>query len=197
MRCGGLAQSGAAGLEPTSRKLVGVSGNEIQVFRADGEDAEGVASVHAKAFEAAYRDQIPEAVAKVPELEQRIERWQELLEDDGDEAYTLVAEQRGSTVGFLSLATPSHEADADDRTAEIGAFYVAPSRWGNGIGTALMTQALQELREGGWQTVTLWVLVGNEPARTFYARFGFEADGAAGPDALTERPKMRLRASLS
>lgn len=173
-----------------------MSANDVQVFRADGEDAEGVAAVHAKAFDAAYRDVLPEAVAKAPDLEARVERWQELLDGDTDKAYTLVAEQRGTAVGFCSLATPSRDAEAGERTAEIAAFYVAPSRWGNGIGTALMKQALDELREESWEQVTLWVLVGNDPARKFYATFGFEADGAAGPDTLTDRPKMRLRLKL-
>lgn len=171
--------------------------NEISVFRADQEDAEGVAQVHARAFEAVYREAFPEVVAKAPDLEQRVEHWQELLDGETDLAYTLVAEQRGHAVGFCSLATPGRDADTGDRTAEIAAFYVAPSRWGNGIGTALMEQALEELKSEQWQNATLWVLVENEAARRFYSRFGFEADGVEGPDAMTERPKMRLRIALN
>ena len=173
-----------------------MSANDIQVFRADVEDAEGVAAVHVRAFDATYRDALPDVVAKAPDLESRVERWTELLEPDTDAAYTLVAEQRAHAVGFCSLATPSAEHDADDQTAEIAAFYVAPSRWGNGVGTALLTQALTELREADYTAVTLWVLEANEPARKFYARFGFEPDGLTGPDPMTERPKLRLRAAL-
>ncbi len=173
-----------------------MSANDIQVFRADVEDAEGVAAVHVRAFDATYRDSLPDVAAKAPDLEARIEHWQELLEPDTEAAYTLVAEQRAVAVGFCSLATPSSEHDADDTTAEIAAFYVAPSRWGNGVGTTLLTHALAELREGGYTSVTLWVLDANEPARKFYERFGFAPDGLAGPDTMTERPKLRLRAAL-
>lgn len=174
-----------------------MSGNDIEVFRADLEDAEGIAAVHVRAFDATYRDLLPDVAAGAPDIEARTERWQELLEPDTDAAYTLVAEQRSTTVGFCSLATPSRDAEAAERTAEIAALYVAPSRWGNGVGSALITKALDELRADGWTAVTLWVLEANEPARKFYARFGFEPDGLAGPDPMTERPKLRLRAALS
>ncbi len=173
-----------------------MSGNDIQVFRADIEDAEGIAAVHVRSFDATYRDTLPDVAAAAPDLEARTERWQALLEPDTDAAYTLVAEQRSIAVGFCSLATPSREAGPDERTAEIAALYVAPSRWGNGVGTALLEQAIEELRGDCWAAVTLWVLEANEPARKFYARFGFEPDGSAGPDPLTERPKLRLRLAL-
>ena len=35
-----------------------------------------------------------------------------------------------------------------------------------------------------------------DAARAFYARLGFVHDGVEGPDQLTERPKVRLRAKL-
>lgn len=174
-----------------------MSANDIQVLRADVEDAEGIAAVHVRAFDATYRDTLPDVAAAAPDLEARLQHWTELLEPDTDAAYTLVAEQRAVTVGFCSLATPSRDADPQDRTAEIAAFYVAPSRWGNGVGTAMIEQAVEELRADGWKAVTLWVLEANEPARKFYARFGFEPDGFTGPDPLTERPKLRLRLSLA
>ncbi len=173
-----------------------MAGNGIEVFRADIDDAEGIAAVHVRSFDATYRDVLPDVAAAAPDLETRTERWQALLEPDTDAAHTLVAEQRSVAVGFCSLATPSRDASPDERTAEIAAFYVAPSRWGNGVGTALITQALSELRADGWTAVTLWTLAANEPARKFYARFGFEPDGHAGPDPMTGQPKLRLRAPL-
>ena len=173
-----------------------MSANAFDVFRADVEDAEGIAAVHVRAFDVTYRDAFPDLAAAAPDLETRVASWQELLEPDTEAAFTLVAEQRAVAVGFCSLATPSREASDGERTAEIAAFFVAPSRWGNGVGTALLTKALEELADEGWTEVTVWVLVDNAPARKFYERFGFAADGAAGPDPMTERPKMRLRIAL-
>lgn len=173
-----------------------MASNAFDVFRADEEDAEGIAAVHVRAFDVTYRDAFPELAAAAPDLEARVASWQELLEPDTDAGFTLVAEQRSVAVGFCSLATPSREAAPGERTAEIAALYVAPSRWGNGVGTALITQALDELRSEGWTAVTVWVLVENASAQTFYGRHGFTADGAGGPDPMTGRPKMRLRAAL-
>lgn len=173
-----------------------MSANVVEVFRADEEDAEGIAAVHVRAFDVTYRDAFPELAAAAPDLEARTAAWHELLEPQTDDAFTLVAEQRSMAVGFCSLATPSREAAAGERTAEIAALYVAPSRWGNGVGTALLTKALEELKSEGWSAATVWVLVENASARKFYERFGFAADGEGGPDPLTGRPKMRLRADL-
>lgn len=170
--------------------------NAVDVFRADVEDAEGIAAVHVRAFDLTYRDAFPDIAAAAPDLEARVAAWQTLLDPDTEAAFTLVAEQRNMAVGFCSLATPGREAEAGERTAEIAALYVAPSRWGNGVGTALVTKALEELTAEGWTAVTVWVLVENASARTFYERFGFEADGTGGPDPMTGRPKMRLRVGL-
>lgn len=173
-----------------------MSMNAVDVFRADVEDAEGIAAVHVRAFDVTYRDAFPELAASAPDLEARTASWEALLDPDTEAAFTLVAEQRRTAVGFCSLATPSREAGPDERTAEVAAFFVAPSRWGNGVGTALLTKALEELTADGWSAVTVWVLVENASARTFYERFGFAADGEGGPDPMTGRPKMRLRAEL-
>ncbi len=170
--------------------------NDIEVFRADEDDAEGIARVHARAREAAYKG----LEAEVPNLEdlpqERTDLWRDLLAGDSDVAFTLVAEQRAKAVGFCSVATVSRDADQRPGTGEIAALYVDPSRWGNGIGSALMTKALEELAGAGCEVVTLWVLAENEVAVRFYAKFGFTADGFGGPDPRTGRPKARLRATL-
>lgn len=172
----------------------------IEVLRADEQDAEGIAALHVRAFEAAYRGTFPDVADRAPALEARSDHWHQLLSGGGEKAYTLVAEQRGRPVGFCSLAMPARDADVGEPTAEIAAFYVDPSRWRSGVGSALLEGALRELREvheDPWRHVTLWVLAENTAARTFYARAGFEHDGVEGTDALTGRPKVRLRAPLS
>jgi GNAT superfamily N-acetyltransferase len=168
----------------------------IEVFRADEQDAAGIAAVHAAAWEQAYRKLLPEIADAAPTIDERTDRWSQLVRADHAQAFTLVAERGGKVVGFCSLATPGREAEPEERTADIAAFYVDPKRWRNGIGSALITQARDELGESGWLAVTVWVLAENAPARAFWAKFGFVHDGLEGPDALTERPKVRLRATL-
>jgi GNAT superfamily N-acetyltransferase len=105
--------------------------------------------------------------------------------------------REGVVAGFCALATPSRDEDADERVAEIGAIYVNPDIWRAGVGSALMDAALAELRADGWKSVSLWVLAGNQQARDFYARFGFEPDGAEIAHETSGQTEIRLRTSLA
>jgi ribosomal protein S18 acetylase RimI-like enzyme len=169
---------------------------DIEVFRADGEDAEAIAAIHARSREVAYQGLEAAARGEEPALTARIALWRELLGGDGEKAFTLVAERGTKAVGFCSVATSSRDADQGAGVGEIAALYVDPPRWGEGIGTALVTKALAELREAGCTAVTLWTLAENEAALRFYTRAGLVPDGLGGPDPQTGRPKARLRVAL-
>lgn len=170
---------------------------QVEVFRADRDDAEGIARVHGRARAKSYADLDVVQRGREPLPAERVELWRNLLAGDSDAAFTLVAEARGTAVGFCSVATGSRDPDTAAGTGEIAALYVDPDRWGRGIGSALIAKALAGLREAGCSAVTLWVLAENRPAITFYARHGFAPDGLGGPDPQTGRPKARLRAALS
>ena len=135
--------------------------------RARVEDAGGIARVWARAWQIAYRDLVPDAVLDAVDVEERRERWIARLED-GDR--TFVVEELG-IAGYCRVVLPS----------EVASLYVLPERRGGGIGTALLTAALDELRSHGVHA-TLWVFTDNHAARAFYARFGFAPDGAVGTD---------------
>jgi ribosomal protein S18 acetylase RimI-like enzyme len=51
----------------------------------------------------------------------------------------------------------------------------------------LLAESLRELARMTFDDVTLWVLATNRPARAFYERFGWTADGSekAGHPAMT------------
>lgn len=100
-------------------------------------------------------------------------------------------------VGFCAVGTPTRDADAGSRVAEIGAIYVDPDVWRAGVGRALMDVALANLQAADWHAVTLWVLADNHQARDFYAQFGFEPDGAEKTHESSGRTEIRLRAPLA
>lgn len=77
--------------------------------------------------------------------------WQALLERDVEGAFTLVAE-RDVVVGFCSMMAPSRDDDAGAGTCEVAAVYVEPEHWREGIGSALLVTALQEVAATGWMT---------------------------------------------
>ncbi len=55
--------------------------------------------------------------------------------------------------------------------------YVAPDRWGRGIGSALYWAAIGFLREAAFAEATLWVLERNERARSWYEHLGWRPSG--------------------
>ena len=79
---------------------------------------------------------------------------------------SLVAEEHGKVIGYLA-ASAARIGD-QDRWGLIGPLVVVPSRHRQGIGSALMKEALRRLRK----TERGAALVGNP---TYYGRFGFHS----------------------
>ena len=149
--------------------------------RAEKADVPAIAGVHVRAWRAAYRGLVHDAVLDSLSVAEREQMWNGLVPGRDDAHVTIVAEIEGEVVGFCSVAAPSRDADAPAGTAEIPAIYVEPDRrQRRGIGAALLdARAASRSRQRGWRRVTLWVIATNAPARAFYARFGFVPDGAS------------------
>ncbi len=90
----------------------------------------------------------------------------ERLRAEGALALSLVAEEEGEVIGYL--AASAARIGTQDGWGLIGPLAVLPSRHRQGIGTALMADALRRLRA----TCRGAALVG-DPA--YYGRFGFRA----------------------
>ncbi len=146
---------------------------------AEKADVPAIAGVHVRAWRAAYRGLVHDAVLDSLSVAEREQMWNGLVPGRDDAHVTIVAEIEGEVVGFCSVAAPSRDADAPEGTAEIPAIYVEPDRRRGGIGAALLDAALVALEAAGWRRVTLWVVATNANARAFYARFGFVPDGAS------------------
>jgi GNAT superfamily N-acetyltransferase len=65
-----------------------------------------------------------------------------------------------------------------ERTGEVPAIYVDPSRLGTGVGRELFEAATLALRDSGFVRATLWVLEANALARHFYEEAGWSWDGS-------------------
>jgi len=95
------------------------------------------------------------------------------LQTRGHERISLVAEQDGQVVGHvlcseLELASAQHSrGDVAVRTLGLAPLAVLPSHQRQGIGSRLVTKALQEARAASWRLV----FVLGEPE--YYSRFGF------------------------
>jgi GNAT superfamily N-acetyltransferase len=170
----------------------------MDIRLAEVDDAREIASVTVRGWRAAYRGIVPDEVLDGLSVDEREAVGREWLADESDETFTLVAtDGAGRVEGYCSVFAPSPDEDADDDTAAIGATYVDPDCWRRGIGAALIRAAWAELRSrGDWREFTLWVLPANAAARSFYATFGFEPDGAAQVHERTGQEIIRMRAPL-
>ena len=164
---------------------------EILIRPAQVGDADAIARVLVDGWRAGYRGLVPDEVLARLDIEERAARWRELIPD----TTVLVAELDGELAGVVSLAIPARELD-DAAVGEITVLYVAPERWRQGLGRALVDAAGAELRDAGCDVAVLWVFEANERARAFYGALGFEPDGARRPEAGTGVPEVRLRARL-
>lgn len=81
-------------------------------------------------------------------------------------ALSLVAEEDGEVIGYL--AASAARVGTQDGWALIGPLVVSPSRHRQGIGSALMAEALRRLR-----TTSRGAALVGDPA--YYSRFGFRA----------------------
>ncbi|MDP2697475.1 GNAT family N-acetyltransferase [Thalassospira sp.] len=90
----------------------------------------------------------------------------ERLRADGALALSLVAEDQGKVIGYLAASMA--RIGTQDGWGLIGPLAVLPSRHHQGIGTALMAEALHRL-----QTTCCGAALVGDPA--YYHRFGFRA----------------------
>mgnify|MGYP003441106860 CR=1 FL=1 len=122
---------------------------------------------------------------------------QRALQSPPPEYRMWLAEEDGRAVGFAGAAK-SEDADAEDRTAELYAIYLEPDRVGTGAGRELFAHAIDDLRDRGFRTATLWVLETNERARRFYEIAGWKPDGTVTSERVDceMRPTVRYRVDL-
>jgi ribosomal protein S18 acetylase RimI-like enzyme len=168
------------------------------VRRATASDALGIAAIHVRSWQAAYRGLLDDELLNSLTVAEREQRWREHLSEAEGHWLTLVAAHAdGTLLGFCSVATPCPGTGAGGGTAEVGALYVDPEHWRQGVGWTLLSVAFEELERGDWRDVTLWVLPENHAARSFYARFGFEVqEGIEKREERSGRSVIQMRASL-
>jgi ribosomal protein S18 acetylase RimI-like enzyme len=157
------------------------------IRRATINDVKGIAEVHVKSWQAAYRGLLPDDFLQNLSVQRREEQWRRGLQNS--EQVLLVYEQ-DTIVAFCGFA-PSRDEDVDKtKVAELGTIYALESAWGQGIGKALWQEAIKLMREKGFTEVTLWVLKGNERAIKFYERQGMVFDGTTKTERLNENLEL-------
>ncbi len=140
--------------------------------RATLADAPAIGELQLRAWWRAYQDIVDGARLMEHDAEERAGRWTELLASGL--VNVLVAEVGGEVRGFVAVG-PSREDEPDPREGELYAIFVDPAAQGAGLGTALLAEGEQAIRQVGWSRATLRVFVPNGMARTMVERQGWTA----------------------
>jgi RimJ/RimL family protein N-acetyltransferase len=162
-----------------------------QIRPARLDDAEALATVHVRSWQAAYVGLIPQDYLVNLSVARRAEVWNRILAaSEWPSSGTLVAELDGKVVAFVSIF-PARDDDSDSsKVGEVGSIYAVREVWGRGIGRALMKAAISRLADAGYSSATLWVLDTNTRARRFYEAASWRPDGATKRD---DRGEFALR----
>lgn len=138
----------------------------IRIRSSVPEDAEAIAQIQVRSFQAGWSAFIPAQPLAALDPAPRIPLWRERS--------AFVAEDEEGIAGLVQVG-PSDE----EGVGEIYRLFVAPERWGKGIGQALMDHALEQLKSAGFDQALLWVHADSRRARRFYEAGGWRHDGAA------------------
>ncbi len=146
-------------------------------------DAAAIAALHVRAWQAAYRGQLPQHHLDTLDVETRQRGWHRILSEPQQRwKRVLVVElPGGGLAGFVSIGA-SRDDDAAPDCGEIAALYVEPSLIGRGHGRALTRAALDMLTRNGFRQATVWALSTNQQGRRFYERAGWTDTGVEKDD---------------
>jgi ribosomal protein S18 acetylase RimI-like enzyme len=150
-----------------------MSNRAFTVRRALVTDAAAIARIQVEGWQTAYRGMIPDEVLDAMTVEERTERWTNIL--SSPRGTSLVTEDEGRVMGWAGFG----RARGDDPPAgrgEIYGFYVAPGNWRSGVGSAMWRETCRHMITAGFDSGELWVLEANVAARSFYEAMGCTLD---------------------
>jgi ribosomal protein S18 acetylase RimI-like enzyme len=131
------------------------------------DDVDGIAAVHAAAWQAAYPGIVPASTLQAFTVADRRKHWAGArLDDRAPDRPVFVALDDGAVVGFAVCGPPRDPDMPFD--AELYVINVDPGHWRRGVGRRLFARCVEHLSASGRRSFYLWVLTANGRARRFY-----------------------------
>ena len=157
--------------------------NNINIRLAVLSDASAMAEIHARSWEAAYKDIMPAKYIE-KQSEKRPAQWRNILSQENKKQYIIEAD--GKPAGMVCVGEPHHEyteifnddSCIDSSFCELHNIYLHPNYFRCGIGTRAMDFAINKGREANKSNIVLWVFAENIGSIRFYEVCGFSVDGA-------------------
>ncbi len=171
---------------------------KMEIRPAQVGDAPGIAVVHVRSWQEAYRGLLPQGFLDGLNPVQRAGFWERILAAGEERSGVVVADDGEGLLGFACFGPARDEDAGPGRTGEIMAIYLLPDVWGKGWGRQLMAATVTGMTGAGFRQAVLWVLDTNERARRFYQAAGWSVDGAVKADTIGGAvvTEVRYRRSL-
>ena len=148
-------------------------------------DAQQIARTMNDSWRVGYRGLLSDAILELLDDARGTAQWVQWLrhgyENAGLRAEFRVTTDAAQQIVGVSTFGADRDLPKDANHGELWALYVAPSHWGRGFGYALLRDAEEALAATGRRDLALWVLQGNDRARTFYERAGWRDDNGMKP----------------
>lgn len=157
-----------------------------QLRTATGDDRAAIVGVFLACWRESYVGILPTTAIEAMTEKRAQALWRRVLQStDGT---VLIAEHDGAVKGVTRFA-----AESDGSGGAVHSLYVSPYVRGLGLGTQLLDAAYETLRDGGAESVALWVFAANAPSIAFYRGRGWLPDGGVRTQDEFGEPELRLR----
>ena len=143
---------------------------QFTIRQATSDDAAAIARVQVASWQDTYRGIVPQEFLDSIGVGDWTERRFRELASPGTGACSHVAEVGNEVVGW-AYSGPNRDQDSI-YAGELYAIYLLPEYQRRGIGLALTVSAAESLIESGINSMLLWALAENWPARRFYETIG-------------------------
>jgi len=140
---------------------------DIDIRRAEPQDATAIAGVHHAAWRGAYAGIIPHRALNNMLSRRGAQWWDNAIRKA---ASILVVEVGGELAGYATMGR--NRARELRQQGEIYELYLMPEYQGVGLGTRLFASARARLRASGLRGLVVWALEDNDNACNFYTGNG-------------------------
>lgn len=165
----------------------------VVVREARPNDLAAVAAAFLACWRTSYAGFLPPDVIDRYDDDSARALWRPTLRNPPAGAIVLVAERtRRGVLGVIRIGPDPGEPTA----GHVYSLYVRPDAHGLGVGTRLLAAANDRFRRDDVHEATLWVFAANAAALGFYARLGWQPDGALRVEPQYGEPELRLRRTL-
>lgn len=146
---------------------------KIDIRKAAPEDVRALSRVINETWRSDYREFLSETdLAAFTSEQRRNESFLRLFESGADIFCVMV----DGEISGVCTSVKAEESWLSDY-CEIMQLYILPEHQRIGLGRKLLSYTLRAMRKKGYKYAYLWVIQENTKGRSFYEKFGFEANG--------------------